>query len=219
MRKILTAVALILSMTCVIGTCSAEPNLRADAAYGVRYSQEQVIALPQDQGKFYLSVFGTEGDARYEQVKNWITGDPQLSAVKAQTIYNTYRTDSVMYRERYAQGIGSTPCVRLQTAQGDIVYEAAGFNVPMSAEALYNGLAEGCRRRGHCRPCPQPQPQPQPPVTPVTPPVITPPVTPPVIKPSEFPGALAWCCMIGGGCLIGGGVSLVGSLRKEFKAK
>ena len=218
MRKFLIAFALLLSMTSVIATCPAQET-RADAAYGVRYAQEQVVQLPQDQGRFYLSVFGTEGESRYEQVKSWIASDPQLSALKAQTTYNTYRTDSAMYRERYAQGISSTPCVRLQTAEGVIVYEAVGTSVPMSAEALYNGIAEGCRRK-HCRPNPQPQPPvaPKPPVAPVNPTPVTP-VTPPVVKPSDFPSPAVWASLVVGGLLIGGGVGVGRSLKKEFKGK
>ena len=151
MRKFLIAFALLASVACV-ATCQAQET-RADAAYGVRYAQEQVIQLPQDQNKLYLTVFGAEGEYRYEQLKSWIANDPQLSALKAQTVYNQYRTDSVMFRERYAQGISQVPCVRLQTAQGTMVYEALGTTVPMSAEALYNGIAEGCLKR-NC--CPQP---------------------------------------------------------------
>jgi hypothetical protein len=219
--KTLFALALTLTMALCAVTCSAgEPAMRADAAYGVRYAQEQVIQLPQDQGRFYLTVFGNDGEYRYEQVKSWIASDPQLNALKTQTIYNTYRVDSVMYRERYAQGISDIPCVRLQTAQGQVVFEATGTNIPMSAEALYNGIAEGCRKR-HCRPCPQPAPvNPQP--TPVNP---SPQPQPPIVKPDpkpvvhDFPSPMVWVGLIVAGLAIGGGIGVGGSLKKEFKGK
>lgn len=217
MKKSLIPFALIVVL--VSTACSADPALRADAAYGVRYAEEQVVELPRDQGKFYLTVFGNEGEPRYEQVKSWIANDPQLKAVKAQTIYNTYRADSVMYRERYAQGISGIPCVRLQAPQGQVVYEAAGANVPMSAEALYNGIADECRRR-HCRPQP-PHVTPTPPVSP-QPPVTPTPVTPtpaPVVRPSDFPRPAVWAGLVALGLAIGGGVAVASNLKKQFKGK
>ena len=217
MKRFLTAFALILSMTCVIATCSAaEPVMRADAAYGVFYAQEQVIELPQNQGKSYLTVFGIEGEARYEAVKSWITSDPQLTAMKNQTTYNTYRTDSIMYRSRYAQGIESTPCVRLQKADGTVIYEASGFGIPMSAQGLYNGMAEGCRKHNHCRPCPQPAP-----VTPAPTPVT--PAPQPIVKPQpvvhEFPPAGVWFGLVACGVLVGGCVAFAACFKKDLSAK
>ena len=214
MKRFLTAFALILSMTCVIATCTAaEPAMRADAAYGVSYAQEQVVQLPQDQGKSYLTVFGIEGEARYEQVKSWIASDPQLAALKSQTTYNTYRTDSVMFRERYAQGVASTPCVRLQKADGTVIYEASGFGIPMSAEGLYNGMAEGCRKHRHCHPCPQPAP-----VTPAPTPVT--PAPQPIVKPQpvvhEFPTLGVWLALISCGVLAGGGVAFATCFKKDL---
>jgi len=211
------AIALTLTMAILAVTCQAgEPVMRADAAYGVRYAQEQVIQLPQDQGRFYLSVFGNEGEYRYEQVKSWIASDPQLSALKAQTIYNTYRVDSVMYRERYAQGISDIPCVRLQTAQGHVVFEATGTNIPMSAEGLYNSIAEGCRKRNHCRPSPSPAPSPVPSPAPTPSPA---PAPAPIVKPSDFPKTGVWIGIVVAGLVIGGAAGVGGSLKKEFKGK
>lgn len=220
--KTLFALALTLTMAlCAVPCPAGEPAMRADAAYGVRYAQEQVIQLPQDQGRFYLTVFGNDGEYRYEQVKSWIANDPQLNALKTQTIYNTYRVDSVMFRERYAQSTGNIPCVRLQTPQGQIVFEATGTNIPMSAEALYNGIAEGCRRR-RC-PCPHPQPAP---VNPQPAPVTPAPVTPaPIVKPEpkpvvhDFPSPGVWIGLVVTGLAVGGGFGVGGSLRKEFKGK
>ena len=220
--KTLFASVLILSMAILAVTCSAgEPAMRADAAYGVRYAQEQVIQLPQDQGRFYLTVFGNEGEYRYEQVKGWMASDPQLSALKSQTTYNTYRADSVMFRERYAQGMSDIPCVRLQTPTGAVVFEASGTNIPMSAEALYNGIAEGCRKRHQCRPCPQPQPnpapvnpQPAPTPAPQPAPIVTP---KPVVH--DFPNPVVWIGLVIGGLAIGGAFGVGGSIRREFHGK
>lgn len=219
--KTLFAIALTLTMALCAVPCSAgEPALRADASYGVRYAQEQVIQLPQDQGRFYLTVFGNDGEYRYEQVKNWISTDPQLSAVRLQTTYNTYRVDSVMFRERYAQGVSNIPCVRLQDNQGNVVYEAVGTSVPMSAEALYNGMAEGCRRHRHCRPQPNPQPFPQPPVSPApVAPIVNPPKPTPAPVVHDFPSPAALAALIGVGLVLGGGVAFGACFKKDFSAK
>lgn len=213
MKRFLTTFALILLTTYGIKTCSAaEPAMRADAAYGVVYAQERVVQLPQDQNKSYLSVFGVDGDDRYEELKAWIASDSQLAALKSQTIYNKYPTSSVMFRQRYAQGVQSFPCVRLQKADGTVIYEASGFGIPMSAEGLYNGMAEGCRKHRHCQPCPQP-----------TPPVTPAPVTPapaPFVKPQpvvhEFPTAVVWLALIAGGVLLGGGVAFATCFKKDL---
>jgi hypothetical protein len=217
--KTLIAFVLTFSMALAAVTCPAgEPVKRADAAYGVSYVQEQVIQLPQDQGKFYLTVFGNEGEYRFEQVKSWVANDPQLHALKAQTTYNIYRADSVMFRERYAQGVSNIPCVRLQEPDGTVIYEALGTSVPMSAEALYNGIAEGCRKR-HCRPCPQPAPVTPSPVTPSPTPVTPAPIVKPVPVVHDFPHPGVEAALVAVGLLLGLGVAFVSCFKKEMSAK
>lgn len=196
-------------------SAQTQPVTRADAAYGVRYAQEQVVQLPQDQGKWYLSVFGNEGETRYETLKSWFSTDAQLQGIRTQAHYNTYRADSVMFAERYAQST-TIPCVRLQDSAGKVVFQVTGDAIPMSPQALYNSMNDACRRR--CRPCPQPQPvnptpvpTPQPnPVKPVTP-------TPPAV--SDFPSAGIWSLMIALGLMVGAGAGLAKKLKEEFGAK
>jgi hypothetical protein len=197
-------------------TVSAQTQLtRADAAFGVRYAQEQVVQLPQDQGKWYLSIFGNEGESKYETLKNWFSTDPQLQGLRVQAHYNTYRADSAMFAERYAQST-SIPCVRLQDAGGKIVFQATGDSIPMSPQALYNSVNDACRRR--CNPCP-PQPQPKPPTPEPTPNPVkpSPQPTPPAMR--DIPSAGLWSLMIGLGLLVGGGAGLAMKVKEEFSAK
>lgn len=211
--------AILLAMLVIAAplTVSAQTQpTRADAAYGVRYAEEQVVQLPQDQGRWYLSVFGNEGETKYETLKSWFSTDAQLQGIRAQAHYNTYRADSTMFTERYAQST-TIPCVRLQDGSGKVVFQATGDAIPMSPQALYNSMNDACRRR--CRPCPQPQPQPspQPPVNPTPHPVKPPTPTPPAV--SDFPSAGMWALMISLGLLVGGGAGLAGKIKEEFGAK
>lgn len=193
-------------------TVSAQTQpTKADAAYGVRYAQEQVVQLPQDQGKWYLSLFGNEGETKYETLKSWFSTDAQLQGIRTQAHYNTYRADSTMFAERYATST-TVPCVRLQDASGTVVFQAVGEAIPMSAQALYNSMNDACRRR--CRPCPQPTPTPQPTPNPVKPPVTP---TPPAV--SDFPSAGLWSLTVALGLLFGGSAGLAKKLKEEFGAK
>jgi hypothetical protein len=139
--------------------------------YGVKPVQERVINLPQDQGVYYLTVFGQAGEPRYEQVRSWFQSHAGLANAAAQTKFNTIGADSVMFAERYARTVRQTPCVRLQTASGEVVFEISGADIPMSAEALHSAMAASCLRWGRknyhyhyqCPVEPQPQPAPQPP--------------------------------------------------------
>ena len=212
MKRVL---AFLLAMLVIAVPVSAQTQpTKADAAYGVRYVEEQIVTLPQDQGKWYLSLFGNEGETKYETLKSWFSTDSQLQGIRTQAHYNTYRADSTMFAERYATST-AVPCVRLQDSSGKVVFQVVGDAIPMSPQALYNSMSDACRRR--CRPCPPqptPQPQPQPPVTPVKP---SPTPAPPAL--SDFPSTGLWISMIALGALLGGGIGLGKKVKEEFAAK
>jgi hypothetical protein len=215
MKRIL-AILLAMMVIAIPLTVSAQTQpTRADAAFGVRYAEEQVVQLPQDQGKWYLSLFGNEGETKYETLKSWFSTDAQLQGIRTQAHYNTYRADSVMFAERYAQST-TVPCVRLQDASGKIVFQATGDAIPMSPQALYNSMNDACRRR--CRPCPQPTPTPTPNPQP-TPNPVKPPVTPTPPAVSDFPSAGMWSLTVAVGLLVGGSAGLAKKLKEEFGAK
>jgi hypothetical protein len=181
--------------------------LSADAKYGVKYdAEERVLILPQDQGKWYVSLFGDPGNARYQELQKWFRTHPGLIHLRGQVHYNEYSASSLRYKQRYAKDMVGLPCVRVQNHQGIVASEFWAEHIPMTPDALYNGIREdildkaswGCLRRRRCRPCPQPSPAPQPAPQPVKPEPVKPePSTPPVLpekpaKPgSNFPWWLA----------------------------
>ena len=167
MIRYLLAVALLVAASCV-PALAGEPVMKADPAYGVRYAQEQVVTLPQDQETPYLTLFGDRNDPRFREMVKWFETNETLAGIKSQTHFNVIYSDSALYQERYASTAPALPCVRLQAVDEEQpVAEYAGLNVPLTADALARGLnttassAECFRRLRHC-PAPQPQPQPKP---------------------------------------------------------
>ena len=124
---------------------------------------QELTKLPQDQDKWYLTVFGTPGEAKYEAVKKWFSQEP-LQDVKRQTHYNAFRSDSTMFSERYSSSTKDLPCVRLQNAKGKVIYQASGSNVPGTPEALYDSMAQTLQGTENCpwKKTPPKEPDPEP---------------------------------------------------------
>ena len=140
MLRCLLAVALLVAASCV-PVSAGEPVMKADPAYGVRYAQEKVVTLPQDQETPYLTLFGDRNDPRFFAMLKWFDANETLASIKNQTHFNVIYSDQPMYRERYATTVSALPCVRLQAFDEDQpVAEYSGVNVPMTAEALAKGL-------------------------------------------------------------------------------
>jgi len=146
----------------------------ADATYGV-LAEERVINLPNDQGKWYVSVVGNAQDAQYQTILKWFNTNPSLRKLKNQVHFNAVTTDTMIYRDRYSMNVKGLPTVRMQNNQGVVIYEAAGKNLPFTPEGLYAAMADGFNkvqgirpilpwRRNHVcpGPCPQPGPGPGP---------------------------------------------------------
>lgn len=104
MIRYLLAVALLVAASCV-PAWAGESLTKADAAYGVRYTQEKVVALPQDQETAYLTLFGDRNDPKFRAMVRWFETDATLVAIKNQTHYNVISSDTPMYRERYASTV------------------------------------------------------------------------------------------------------------------
>jgi len=193
MIRYLLAVALLVAASCT-PVLAGNSAMKADPAYGVRYAQEKVVTLPQDQDTPYLTLFGDRNDAKFREIVGWFDANEMLVGIKNQTHFNVIYSDTAMYRDRYASTMPALPCVRLQAADEDQpVAEYAGLNVPMTADALARGLnatassAECFRRRPHGRqPDPQPQPTPRPHPDPAPQPLPQPTPTPPVPRPRDM---------------------------------
>jgi hypothetical protein len=128
-----------------------------------------VVNLPQDQGKWYVSVVGENTDPRYQQLVRWFQTDRDLQGLRAQTHYNEILTSTATYAERYKPNVKGLPTVRVQDSESRVVYEASGNNLPFTAGGLYSAIAKAIipHARGEriCpwnRPCPTPGPTPEP---------------------------------------------------------
>ena len=181
-------------------------------------TEERMVNLPQDQGAWYLTVFGESEDAKFVELQSWLTADTGLAKLKAQVRFNKYTTDQIRY-QRYAKDVPGLPCIRLQNEKGLVVSEFWGDNIPTASSTLYRGIkgdlqdktSWGCLRR---RRCPKPEPKPEPPAPPVV--VPEPPVGPPVLDEEPEPEeSKLWLLLIVLGALGGGAFGFV----QEYKAE
>ncbi len=169
MRRFLLALC-VLCMVSVVTTCFA------DKVNGV-LAEERIINLPNDQGKWYISVVGDTRNAQYQTILKWFRQDPALRKLKSQVRFCPVTLNSTIFKTRYATNVGGLPTVRLQNSQGVVIYEAAGKNLPFTAKGFYGAMANSVlkaqgrpilpwrRNRvgpGPAGPCPQPNPVPAP---------------------------------------------------------
>lgn len=188
MRRLLLTLcalcAILAATTCFAGTANSvltdnchTPN----TANGV-LAEERVINLPNDQGKWYISVVGDARNAQYQTILKWFGQDPALRKLKNQVRFCPVTTSSTIYKTRYSTNVKGLPTVRFQNSQGVVIYEAAGKNLPFTAQGLYGAFANNVAkaqsrpilpwRRNRVRPgpcpgpCPRPDPTPEPYVAP-----------------------------------------------------
>ncbi len=187
-------------------------------------AEERMLSLPQDQGAYYLTIFGEPTDSEYIQLKSWIVSDKGLAKLKSQVRYNEYQPDQIRY-QRYAADMPGLPCIRLQNEKGLVVSEFWDENIPSTSLALYQGIkgdlqdktSWGCLRRKRCpKPNPEPKPEPKPPVV-----VPEPPVGPPVLDdPDEQPKeSYLWLILVALAILIGGGAGVAQGYKAEHMDK
>jgi len=233
-RTWLTAFAImfVLAMVGMVWVGMAEGAESAEGATNGVIALERVIELPQDSGKWHLSVIGTKGDPQSEAILTWIKDNDNLKGLRAQVHYHVISSGTVIYKERYAPNISGLPAVRLQKHNGEVVYEACGDNLPLSAEGLFGALADSTNKAqglGLFRPwrrrtcpdglCPKPKPEPTPPPKSDPAPAPVGPGGPPVVdNPRE--GWLAASAGVGAlaallSLALGAGASLVVQWRRK----
>lgn len=230
MNRLLLSICLVLAMFAAV-----VPSFADTATVNGVLAQERVVNLPQDQGKWYVSVVGDANDARYQQLLSWFDTNEQLKGLRDQVHYYRIRTDGAMYRDRYAPNVKGLPTVRVQDASAVVIYEAAGANIPMTPEGLYGAIANDVSkvtgrplllpwRRNHTHPnngpCPTPNPNPNPvpvPPDPPAPPLDPGPSGPPKVdtqglNPYVLLGPSALACFVVG-LAIGYGKKLLQKIR------
>ena len=168
---------LLLCVLCVLALFAAVVPCLADTVNGV-LAEERVVNLPNDQGKWYISVVGDANDARYNEILGWFDNNPNLAKLKDQVQFCPVTSDTAIYKERYAPNVKGLPTVRMQQPDAVVVYEAAGKDLPMTAAGLNGALAGAVGKAQGLRPIlpwrrdtdnrlnnlerPKPQPQPNP---------------------------------------------------------
>jgi len=172
MNKLLLCVLCLLAVFAVVVPCVA------DTVNGV-LAEERVVNLPQDAGKWYVSVVGNVTDPRYNEIVGWFESNASLKKLKNQVHFCPVTTDTAIYQARYACNVKGLPTVRMQKPDGTVVYEAAGKTIPLTAGGLNGALANAVHSASGLRPilpwrremerrcpgpgpCPTPQPNPQP---------------------------------------------------------
>lgn len=136
-------------------------------------TNERVVDLPQDQTKWYISVVGTNDSEHYERLLAWFDTDKNLAKLKSQVHFRPIDTDTVIFSDRYEPNITGLPTVRMQEADGTVVYEAAGKYIPLTAGGLYGAMVNSTFTSRGIRPvlpwrremenrCPYPTPTPGP---------------------------------------------------------
>lgn len=175
MKRLLLALcvlcAIFTATTCFAGTVS---DMLTDNTVNGVLAKERVINLPNDQGKWYISVVGDARNAQYQTILKWFGQDPALRKLKSQVRFCPITSSSTIYKTRYSMNVKGLPTVRFQNSQGIVIYEAAGKNLPFTAQGLYGALAGSASkaqgipflpwRRNHVcpGPCPRPDPAPEP---------------------------------------------------------
>lgn len=181
---------------------------------------ERVLTLPQDQGAWYLTIFGDTNDTEFNTLKGWLESDGGLAKLKTQVRYNEYTVDQVRY-QRYTKNIPALPCIRLQNEKGLVVSEFFGDNIPAKSIDLYRGIKSDIQNKtswGRCprRGCPSPTPKPEPPPPAIVP--VEPPVGPPVFdedEPEPAQESSLWILLALAAALISGGISFAQSYKTE----
>lgn len=225
-----------LALVCIL--LVAGNTLAADTVYGVDHAEERVITLPQDQGQWYISLFGELTDPQFQALHEWFYEHNGLNNLRGQVHYNEYATTGIRY-PRYAKTLPGLPCVRVQNSQGKVISEFWAEYIPMTSSALYNGICADMRKKVkgvktggpfRCirraprtaplllpiphlkqRCCPKPAPVPEP-----TPVVDAPPVvdTPPAVPQPSFPWLL-----LGASLIVGGGIGVAQGYQAQYYPK
>jgi len=103
--------------------------------------KERVVNLPQDGSKWYVSLYGDKDDPTLGELERWFDSHVGLIDLARQTHYRTYHSDTTLFKERYAKDTPVLPAVKIQQANGVVVYKAAGDHIPYSPDALYTAMA------------------------------------------------------------------------------
>jgi hypothetical protein len=193
-------------------------------------AKEHIVNMPQDQGKWHISVISDKGDNR---ILDWFDSNSKMKSLKNSVHFHYVTTDSAIYKERYAANEGNAkitalPCVRVQNAEGVIAYQVCGNQIPMTTEGLYAAISEAVNgagdrkeilpwRHNHSNPTPKPEPEPDP--IPAPEPIV--PVTPdtPAVEPDNSGPTVIGIAICIAGLVIGIGIGQWKKLQDKIATK
>lgn len=190
-------------------------QLRDDEARWPREPREErVIDLPEDGGRYHLSLFlADDWESRpLRRVHDWFGSDARLAALRAQCHFHVYTPTTHPWRSG-SYLANETPAVILQRRDGYVVFKVSGHNVPESASQLADLIAD-CRPRPRPTPPTPTPPSPHPDLPPVIPDTIPLPDAKPepdVVPVEAGPGMLFYIVS----ALLGGGIGGIVNGRKD----
>lgn len=201
--------------------CKCEPGCQCfDTLGGVKFTEERVLVLPQDQGKYYLTLFGNPMDATYSKLKLWFKVNSLLRGLRDQTHYNEVDSNSAMFAKHYAKDVPSLPYIRLQRPDGVSIFEMGGPDVPVSPEAVSHSINTECFRRwrnrcpdGSCPSTPSPDQPNQPAPNPILDDPEPQPLNPPKNNLLAYSIVLFCGLAVALGLAVGGGAGLARGYR------
>ena len=104
---------LLLSVLCLLKVFAAGAACFADTVNGV-LAEQRIFSLPQDQGKWYVSVVGNATDSRYNQMVVWSDTNASLKKLKNHFHFCPVTSDTAVHQARYASNVKALPTVRMQ---------------------------------------------------------------------------------------------------------
>lgn len=157
---------------------SAEADDDLETPEATAVVEERVTVLPEDGGKWHLTVFtravgsGAEED---RQVLKMFDQNADLAWLKEQTHFHHYYPGLRMYA-KFQSSVTALPCVVLQDSAGRTVYKASGANLPRDPDQLAADVRQMIdqhhQKAEDCPTCPfrktpdhAPTPRPQTPTT------------------------------------------------------
>ena len=111
-------------------------------------TNERVLNLPGDEGKWHVSVVGDPSNQRYANLLAWFDRNATLKELKAGVHFHKINSTSDAYKTRYRKSIRALPTVRVQRPDGFVVYESSGNDIPESAEGLSYDIAGASNMAG-----------------------------------------------------------------------
>lgn len=148
LRRLLIACVLVLTCSAVKADdvlTNYPPATVTTSAKG--QTGKQVLNLPQDENKLYLTLYGDSNNEQYQNLKKWFNENESLRSIRTQTHFSAIDTDSKLFKERYADEVDKSPCIRFVTPGGVELLRIDGTAIPMSDSSLNKGIRAGLMKR------------------------------------------------------------------------